>query len=84
MRKNSHTSHTSKISVKHESPTELATEIIELSCQELDSLTHVFKLLTSLCQELHDELKGDAPDLDHFDQNCTIDPFIDIPEDEIH
>jgi hypothetical protein len=81
MRKNAHTP---QISDKQETPTDLATEIIELSCQELDSLTHVFNLLTSLCRELHDELKADSLSSDSPDCEYIIDPFIDIPEDEIH
>lgn len=81
MRKNTHAPQTS---LQEESSAELATEIIELSCHELDSLTHVFKLLTSLCQELHDELQTSSLDLDPLDPNFTIDSLIDIPEDEIH
>lgn len=40
---------------------ELCTEMVELTCDEMDSLSRAFQMLTQLCSELQDEVDQEAP-----------------------
>ncbi len=37
---------------------ELAFEMIEITCEEMDSLTRAFEMLTNVCKELNDDQAG--------------------------
>lgn len=39
---------------------ELATEMIELTCEDLDSLTRAFNMITDLCDQLKKEVAAES------------------------
>jgi hypothetical protein len=49
---------------------QMCTEIIEITCDEMDSLTRAFQMLTRLCSDLEAEVEGQD--------------IINIPEHTIH
>jgi hypothetical protein len=49
---------------------EMATEMIELTCDEMGSLAKAFTMLSRLCAELQADIDSEAP--------------LSIPEHEIH
>jgi hypothetical protein len=42
---------------------EIATEMIELTSDDLDALTRAFKMISNLCEELHEEIAQEDLDI---------------------
>ena len=51
-------------------PDEATTELLELTCDELDGLSRAFEMISALCEELQAEV--------------DIASTLEIPENEIH
>jgi hypothetical protein len=49
---------------------DMTTEIIELTCQEVDSLTRAFEMISELCHRLHHDVLSES--------------LADVPEREIN
>jgi hypothetical protein len=49
---------------------DLATEMIELTCEDLDSLTRAFNMITELCDQLKEEVAAES--------------MIQIPENQVN
>lgn len=49
---------------------ELATEMIELTCEEMDSLSRAFEMISKLCADLQGQVMSESVEK--------------IPENEIH
>ncbi len=49
---------------------EMTTEMIELTCDELQGLSRAFEMISTLCSELQSDIE--------------LTPDLDIPENEIH